>query len=213
MYSSSVFKDTAVLVNSEPFELGGVEALEEIIPEPAHSEDIGSKIEALEREAYEKGFHAGEKAGFEFGRKKAEVLFSGVEGVMNELSSFKQSLFSKCEKEMVELCLAIAKKVIQRETVIKEDGILECLRAALKAVVAGGQISVRVNPKDLEVAIANKAELARFCGSAKGMSIEADETISKGGCAISTNFGEIDATIDTALQEVEEKLKDAYSGN
>lgn len=213
MYSSSIFKNTAILADAEPFELGGIDALEEIIPEPDHSGSIGSRIETLEREAYEKGFHAGEKAGYEFGRKKAEVLFSGIEGVLNELSTFKQSLFSKCEREMVELCLAVAKKVIQRETDIKEDGVLECLRAALRAVVAGGQIAVRVNPKDLDIVNANRAELARFSGAAKGMSVESDETISRGGCAISTNFGEIDATIETALQEVEEKLKDAYSGN
>lgn len=213
MYSSSIFKNTAILADVEPFELGGIEAIEEIVPEPDHSESIGSRIEALEREAYEKGFNAGEKAGYEFGRKKAEVLFSGIEGVLNELSTFKQTLFSKCEREMVELSLSIARKVIQRETVIKEDGVLECLRAALRAVVAGGQIAVRVNPKDLEVVNANRAELARFSGCAKGMSVESDETISRGGCAISTNFGEIDATIETALQEVEEKLNDAYSGN
>ncbi|OGP15074.1 MAG: hypothetical protein A2052_05230 [Deltaproteobacteria bacterium GWA2_54_12] len=213
MYSSSIFKNTAILADAEPFELGGVEALEEIIPEPDNSESIGSRIESLEREAYEKGFNAGEKAGYEFGRKKAEVLFSGIEGVLNELSTFKQSLYSKCEREMVELSLSIAKKVIQRETVIKEDGVLECLRAALRAVVAGGQIAVRVNPKDLDMVNANRAELARFSGAAKGMSVESDETISRGGCAISTNFGEIDATIETALQEVEEKLNDAYSGN
>lgn len=213
MYSSSIFKNTSMHADAEPFELGGVEALEEIVPEPDHSESIGSKIEALEREAYEKGFNAGEKAGYEFGRKKAEVIFSGIDGVLNELCVFKQSLFSRCEREMVELSLAIARKVIQRETVIKEDGVLECLRAALRAVVAGGQIAVRVNPKDLDMVNANRAELARFSGAAKGMSVESDETISRGGCAISTNFGEIDATIETVLQEVEEKLNDAYSGN
>lgn len=213
MYSSSIFKNTAILADAEPFELGGIEALEEIVPESEHSESIGSRIEALEREAYEKGFNAGEKAGYEFGRKKAEVLFSGIEGVLNELSTFKQSLFSRCEREMVELSLSIAKKVIQRETAIKEDGVLDCLRAALRAVVAGGQIAIRVNPKDLDIINANRAELTRFSGAAKGMSVESDETISRGGCAISTNFGEIDATIETALQEVEEKLNDAYSGN
>lgn len=213
MYSSSIFKNTAIFADAEPFELGGIEALEEIVPESEHSESIGSRIEALEREAYEKGFNAGEKAGYEFGRKKAEVLFSGIEGILNELSTFKQSLFSRCEREMVELSLSIAKKVIQRETAIKEDGVLDCLRAALRAVVAGGQIAVRVNPKDLDIVNANRAELARFSGAAKGMSVESDETISRGGCAISTNFGEIDATIETVLQEVEEKLNDAYSGN
>jgi flagellar assembly protein FliH len=213
MYSCNIFKDTAALINAEPFALGDVDSLEEIMPESDQAVGIGSRIEVLEREAYENGFNAGEKAGFEFGRKKAEVLFSGINGVLNELTTFRESLFSKCEKEMVELCISVAKKVIQRETAIKEDGVLECLRGALKSVVAGGQISVRINPKDLEIVNANRTELMRFCGAVKGMSVESDEMISRGGCAISTNFGEIDATIETVMQEIEEKLTDAYRGN
>ncbi|MCC6501720.1 MAG: hypothetical protein IT362_01125 [Deltaproteobacteria bacterium] len=213
MYSSNVLKHSPFFIDAEPFELGSVESLEEILPESDHSEDIGTKIEALERKAYENGFCAGEKAGFEFGRKKAEVLFSGLDGIMNELSDFKQALYGRCEREMVGLCLSIAKKVIQRETAIKEDGVLECLRAALKSVVAGGEISIRVNPKDLSIVSSNRPELMRFCGGVKGMTFEADDAISRGGCVVSTNFGEIDATIDSAIAEIEEKLKDAYSGN
>lgn len=212
MYSSNVFKDTRVLIEAEPFELA-VEHLEEIIPEGEAGEDIGTRIEALEREAYEKGFAAGEKAGFEFGRQKADFLFNGIEGVLNELSGFKASLFPKCEKEMAELCLALAKKVIHRETQISEEGVLHCLRAAMKSVVAGGEIIIKVNPKDLDIVNANRAELARFCGGVKGMSVEADQAVSRGGAVITTNFGEIDATIETALREIEDKLEDAYSGN
>lgn len=212
MFSSSVLKNAAVFIEAEPVNLG-VDDIEEIVPEADQAEDIGTRIEAIEREAYEKGFAAGEKAGFEFGRKKAEVLFGGLEGVLAELDSFKASLFGKCEKELVGLVLAVARKVVHRETAIKDDGVLDCLRAAMKSVVAGGEITIRVNPKDLEVVASGKAELARYCAGVKGLSVEADEAISRGGCLIATNFGEIDATIETALGEIEEKLVDAYGGN
>lgn len=212
MYSSNVFKNAAVLMEAEPFRLN-VDQLEELVPESDHAEDIGTRIEAIEREAYERGFAAGEKAGFEFGRQKAEVLFNGIEGLLNELASFKPSLFAKCEKEMAELCLAVAKKVIHRETAIKEDGVLDCLKAAMRSVVAGGEIAIKVNPKDLDIVNSNRTELARFCGGVKGMSVESDASLTRGGAVITTNFGEIDATIETALMEIEEKLIDAYSGN
>lgn len=213
MYSSNVFKDTMVLIDAEPFDLG-VEHLEEILPEKESSaEDIGTRIEAMEREAYERGFKAGEKAGFEFGKQKAEYHFNGIEGLLNELEAFKSTLFAKCEKEMAELCLALAKKVIHREAEIKEDGVLDCLRAAMKAVVAGGEIVIKVNQKDLEIVNNSRAELSRFCGGVKGMSVEADQGIARGGAIITTNFGEIDATIETAVCEIEDKFRDAYSGN
>lgn len=212
MYSSNILKNTMDFIEAEPFDLGSVDSLEKIVPEPASTDDVGTRLEALERKAYENGFRAGEKAGFEFGRKKAEVHFNGLEGILSELASFRESLYARCEREMTELCLTIAKKVIHRETEIKEDGVLSCLRAALKPVVAGGEITIRVNPKDLEVASNNRPELLRL-SSVKGMSFESGEDIARGGCMVSTNFGEIDATIDSAICEIEEKLRDAYSGN
>ncbi|HBG46107.1 MAG TPA: hypothetical protein DDW94_03865 [Deltaproteobacteria bacterium] len=210
MYSSKIIKNTSVRISPEPFSL----------PAHGHShghagskdhEGVGSGIEAIEKEAYEKGFMAGEKAGFEFGARKADVYFSGLEGIIQELASFRESLFSACENEMAVLSLAIAKKVVQREVEIKEDGVLDCVRTALKAVVAGGEIAIRVNPREIEVVSRNRPELLKYCGGARGLSVEPDELVSRGGCVISTNFGEIDSTITSIMSEIEEKLADAYS--
>jgi flagellar assembly protein FliH len=172
----------------------------------AQAEKIGGDLVSLEREAYEKGFAAGEKAGFELGLKKAEVLFSGLSGILDELSDFKTSLYGPCEHEMVGLSLAIARKVIQRE-VEKKDSVLDCVRVAIKSVVAAGEIVIKVNPRDLEVLNDNKGEFSRFSGAGvKGLKIEADPEIDKGGCVIETNYGEVDASIGSVLADIEERL-------
>jgi len=168
---------------------------------------VGGDLLVLEREAYEKGFAAGEKAGFELGMKKAEVQMSGVVKVLDELSDFKTSLYGPCEQEMLELSMLIAKKVIHRE-IEKKDAVLDCLRVAIKSVVAAGEILIKVNPKDLDVLNNNKAEFARYSGSgAKGLKIEADPEIDKGGCVIETNYGEVDAAIASVLSDIEERLR------
>lgn len=210
MSLSKVFKESAVFINHEPFMLGLVEVNDIPEPEILDEENIGGRPEEIERAAYERGFHAGEKAGFEFGRQKAEVLFNGLGTVLHELSSFKDTLFKSCEREMLELSLAVAKKVIQREVEAKEDGVLECVRHAMRAVAGGGEITVKLNPKEIEVVKQHKSELARFHGNVKGLNMEADESIAKGGCVVSSNYGEVDATIGSILQEIEEKLNDAY---
>lgn len=206
MSSSRLIKNAAVRMSAEPFSLAS--------GHPGYSpdapEDIGSSVEALEKQAYERGFSAGEKAGFEFGSKKAEVHFNGLEGLLRDLGSFRESLFRVCETEMVGLCLAIARKAVQREVEIKEDGVLECVRTALKAVVAGGEITIRVNPKEFEVVSQHRPEILRHCAGVKGMSVEPDELVARGGCAISTNYGEIDSTVTSIMHEIEEKLADAY---
>ncbi len=207
MYSSKVIKNTAVRISDEPFCL----ANQFEIPLAEVVEDVGSRAEVIEKEAYQRGFMAGEKAGFELGARKAEVHFSGLEGIVRDLAAFREELFRSCEKDMTALCLAIAKKVVQREVAAREDGILECLRTALRAVVASSEITIRVNTKDFEVVNQSRPELLKYCGGVRAMRVEADDLVSRGGALIATNFGEIDATIESIMSEVEEKLADAYS--
>lgn len=169
---------------------------------------VGGDVVALEREAYERGFAAGEKAGFEFGRQKAEVLFQGLGGILEEMTTFKERLYKPCEQEIVELSLAISKKVIQREAEVRKEVVLDCVRAGLKALVAAGEVLLRVNPKDLEVIHQYKSEFARYSDGVKGVSIEADENVSRGGCVIETTYGEVDVTFEGILSEIEERLRD-----
>lgn len=206
MSLSKIFKGTGPAVNAGPivFELIGRSSREESAA--AQGGRVGGDLVSLEREAYEKGFASGEKAGFDLGVKKAEVLFSGLSRILDELSDFKTSLYGPCEQEMVELSLAIARKVIQRE-VEKKDSVLDCVRVAIKSVVAAGEIVIKVNPKDLEVLNNCKSEFARFSGAGvKGLKIEADPEIDKGGCVIETNYGEVDASIGSVLADIEERL-------
>lgn len=176
----------------------------------AHKEagKVGGDVVAIEREAYEKGFASGEKAGFELGRQKAEVLFQGLGGVLEDLSGFREKLLKRCEGEVTELVLAIARKVIQRELELKEETVIDTVRAALAAVVASGRVVVKVNSKDMEVLSGHREELVRYSDGVKEMVLESDDTVSRGGCVIETNYGEVDATIDGIYSEIEERLRD-----
>lgn len=171
---------------------------------------FGSERAALERAAYENGFKAGEKAGFELGRQKADVLFSGLGGIIDELESFKRRIYGPCMDEMKELVLAIARKVIHRELELKDDTVLSCVETALQSVVAGGEITIRVNPRDLELMRRHRPELIRSGAGIKSVAIEGDEGVTKGGCAIETRHGEIDATIESVIEEIEARLRDAH---
>jgi flagellar biosynthesis/type III secretory pathway protein FliH len=170
---------------------------------------LGGEIVNLERAAYEKGFSAGEKAGFEFGRQKADVLFQGLDSLLDEITSFKEDLFIHCDKDIVDLTFAIAKKVIGREVEANREIVIEGIRNALKLVVAGGEILIRVNPKDLEVIHQYKEDFTRYTAGVKGVVVEGDETVQRGGSVIETNYGEVDSTINGVLAEIEEKLRSA----
>lgn len=207
---SNVIKgSTAEKMNAEPLVL---KTLSEAAGPDGRSgrRKVGDSVVDVERAAYEKGFMAGEKDGFELGRQKAEVVFNSVSGILDALSSFKEGLYKECEKEVVELCLAIAGKAVQIDAEKNRDAVMGSVREALKAVVAAGEIVIKINPKDADTLNRYRPELARYGDGVKGVTIEADDAISKGGCVIETNYGEVDATIDTVMKDIEERLKNAY---
>ncbi len=216
MSFSRIYKNARTKVNAEPLVMESLwePAKENETPqglqEHPHEKKVGDNILALEKEAYEIGFNAGERAGFELGKQKAEVAFNGLGKILEELTAFRENLYKSCEKEMVELAIAISRKVIQREVQIKKDGVLDCVRAAMKAVMASGEIVIRVNTKDLDIISQYKDELVRYGNGVKGVVVCGDEAIARGGCIVETNYGEVDATLDSVMSEIEEKLKNAY---
>ena len=78
-----------------------------------------------------------------------------------------------------------------------------------KGGAQGGDITVKVNPKDFDVIRQHKGELIRYGDGIKNFAIENDEKIARGGCLIDTRFGEVDATMESALEEIGQRLKDA----
>ncbi|MEK7773588.1 MAG: FliH/SctL family protein [Deltaproteobacteria bacterium] len=207
--SNIIKSSAAVKTNAEPFVLKPL-SRPAGADEQAGGKKAGGNIVDMEREAYESGFMAGEKAGFELGRQKAEVVFNGLSGILEELAGYKEGLYKECEKEVVGLCLAIAKKAAQIEVEKNGDAVMGSVREALKAVVAAGKIVIKINPKDIATLNQYKAELSRYGDGVKGVTIEGDENVLKGGCVIETNYGEVDATIDTIMFGIEERLKNAY---
>ena len=170
---------------------------------------LGGEIGKIERVAYEKGFAAGEQAGFEFGRSKADALFNGLDTILSDITSFWEKFFKQCEKEIVDLTFAIANKVILCEVESNKEIVIEGIRNALKLVMASSEITIRVNPNDLEVINQYRDEFSKYTSGVKGLVIEGDESIHRGGSVVETNYGEVDSTISGILAEIEERLKSA----
>ncbi len=191
----------------------GIETL--VFERIGHSVDearvVGGEVMNIERDAYEKGFRAGESAGFEFGRKKAETLFQGLAHILDELANLRDRLYRSCEKEIIDLIIAIARKVVHRELETKREIVVDLVREALKASVAGGEIVIRLNPEDLKIMSEYREELASYVDGVKNLTIKEDSTIKRGGCIVETNFGEVDATVDTIMGEIEDRLRSSES--
>ncbi len=168
------------------------------------------RLAAIERDAYEKGFAAGEKAGFEFGRQKADAIFRSLAQIVEELEGFRERLLTETEKDVVRLSLAIARKVIDLELSVREDIVLNAVKTAIEFTGKATNVVVRLNKDDMETIKKYVPELEQYSVEAKKIVLREDPSVSRGGCIVETENATIEHTIEGALREIEERLKDVY---
>lgn len=208
--TTKIIRDGEGDEHAEPLK---VEAFKEGQGVAAHAEDRstgGSVVGApgmVEREAYELGFKAGERAGFAIGAQKATVTAQALARLLAEIGRFRNEIYGSAEKELATLAIAIARKVIGREVEISDDVVRGFARDAIDALTGEREIIIRMNPKDMETIKQYRAEILEN-GAAKSVRLRSDESISRGGCIVETNFQEAEATIEGCLRAIEERLKD-----
>ena len=176
-------------------------------------------ITAAEREAqaYQKGLAEGiqqgvkdgEQKGFELASRKIEPLITGIQQAVKRLTAVREEIYQQIETEVVELALAIARKVICREISTDRETVAFVAREALAKVDDPGKIKIKMNPADLKFINETKYQLSNLIDGVSSVTLEAEESIQSGGCVIETDLGEIDARIEKQLQAVEESFREA----
>ena len=178
--------------------------LKEVEERERYIKQITDKNHSLEKEAYEKGFAQGEKAGMELGEKRFDSVIKSFNEALEGVRRLKEELFQKSEQEMVELVLAIARRIIQKDVSTDRKIILSMIKSALNFVADQEEIRVRLNPSDLEFATQHKGEITE---GMRNLIFEEDEEIPRGDAIIESNRGIIGCGIERHLQKVEEDLR------
>ncbi len=169
--------------------------------EPAAEKSVN--LEELKEEAYAKGRVAGRLEAEENLHSATQALGAGLE----QISCMRKSLLIKSKEDMVRLIMAVVKRVIHTEVEEKEDIIVKTVSMALQAAVQADKYYIRVHPEDLKI-VTEKEPL--FLASMKGLQniyFLSDETVSRGGCLAESQAGEVDATLESQLNEIYEHLR------
>jgi flagellar assembly protein FliH len=115
----------------------------------------------------------------------------------------------KIERTVVQLAVTIAELIVKREVSIDREIVLREAREALRRVVGVQQVTLRVNPFDIELVRGQKAHLAAGSESIRDLRIEPDEAVARGGCIVESDSGNVDARLSTQLRNIEMALLDA----
>jgi flagellar assembly protein FliH len=190
-------------------QVAGFEATADRAPwlaeEPRQLEAVGAdavdprvQLAALERDAFAHGYASGERAGTEAGSRRAEGMLRRMAQTVEELERLKTSLVHQTERQVVQLALAIARRVILREVTLDPDLVGAITHVALERLGDASPATIRLNPEDYSAVSAHRGE--HWAGT--NVSVVPDPALPRGGCLVESAFGVVDASVDAQLGEL-----------
>jgi flagellar biosynthesis/type III secretory pathway protein FliH len=172
-------------------------------------------------EGFEQGHASGLQLGFEEGRTRGfeQAKREGDEARAVELKRFTADLnamtdrlqgavaqwFVSSEERMAELTIKAVKKLLAAELEISRDSAIEIVKEALREVTHSRHVRIRVNPFDSATLRDHRQELLSAAENLRDVEIVSDPAIT-GGCMVESDGGVVDATLDTRLSLLEDRL-------
>ena len=167
------------------------------------------RVTEIEHEAWKKGHDAGQDIGYREGQGEVRRLIDRLGTILGHSIDIREEIIRESEKQMVELILIIARKVIKDEIVERKEVVINNIREAMGRIKERDRIDIRVNFADLELTTSHKNEIIRMMESLKKVNIYEDTRVDRGGVLIETDVGTIDARISSQLTELEQAIRDA----
>lgn len=157
--------------------------------------------DAIERDAFLNGYAQGEKAGNEAAAKRNEGLLRRLSETIDELTSLRAEVLRRTETQMVQLALAIARRVVQREISIDRAVLVGMARVALDRLAEHASATVRLHPDDHAATVGVSGGVAD-----PFVTIVADPRVKRGSCLVQSDFGFMDLSPEAQFEELARTL-------
>jgi flagellar assembly protein FliH len=156
------------------------------------------------REAHAAGVREGEAAGRTRGAAEVQPVVERLARTIEELTQMRPRLRKEAESDTVQLSLAIARRVLRRELAVDPDAMRGLVMSALEKL-QGHEISrVKVHPAHA----AQVSAVLRTSSHNAAVEVIPDPSCEPGGIVFETTRGDLDASVDSQLQEIERGLTD-----
>ncbi len=170
--------------------------------------ELHARLASLERDAFAKGFAQGERAGNEAAGQRGEAMLRRLTQTLEELTTLRAQMIHQTERQMVQLALAVARRIVHREVSIDQDLLIAMARVALDRLGESARVTVRLHPDEFQTTAAARA--ADWTGTT--VQVVADARVGRGGCRVESDFGLMDAGVDAQIQELARALLGEQEG-
>ncbi len=170
--------------------------------------EFEERFQAEKEEAYRAGFEDGRTDGLKGGQEQSRDEIDRFQSIVEDLTTQWKDLYKNADMELVELVLAVARKIIGSAAEVRQEPVLLAVQECLGYLQDKLRVVVKVHPDDLETVRRHRNDWLESLEGIEQLLIEGDSGISRGGCVVETPKGDVDAQIEERLERLRAVLID-----
>jgi flagellar assembly protein FliH len=159
-------------------------------------------MEQAQLEGYQKGFAAGQQEGLQSYQAKIEEAQNMIQLAQQDYKATVEG----SEDALLDLGLRLAEKILHEKLKDEPESYLSLVKGAIADWKERSDLRLYVHTDSYELVLQQKEELALLTGNDFDLMIMPQHDLPDGGCILETKHGRIDASLDSQLTVLREKL-------
>lgn len=169
----------------------------------AHEQGYNAGLAEGRKAGHEQGYQEGLAQGLEQGQAQARSqqapLHARMQQLVNEFQNTLDALDSVIASRLMQMALEAARQVIGQTPAVDNSALIKQIQHLLQQEpLFSGKPQLRVHPDDLQ----RVEEMLGATLSLHGWRLRGDPTLHHGGCKVSADEGDLDASVATRWQEL-----------
>lgn len=165
----------------------------------------GEILAQREAAAREMGRQEGEAQGRAAGEPHLAQVRASVDAALAGFARDRAQYYQQVETEVVQLALAIARKILHREAQVDPMLLAGLVRITLEKIESATKVVVRVHPQQVSEC---RSYFAQHMEAGQVPDVVEDAAVQKDHCVLQTALGTTEVGVDLQLKEIEQGLFD-----
>lgn len=167
-------------------------------PPPPSTDEWLARIEEARQAGYHDGYRDGLEALEAAKRQFAQQTSAEMAALVASFQTDVAALEDRMAQAVLDTSLRLARQVVRSELALRPEAVAQVAREAVSAVLLTAQhLRLRMHPQDLALIESGAGEDLR----ARHVLLLADAALSRGGCVVETDMGEVDARVESRWQQ------------
>jgi flagellar assembly protein FliH len=155
-------------------------------------------IETAKAEGFQTGISLGKEEGLQQYR---QLLNEANDLTVLALKDYHTTLEKHSEK-ILDLAIHTAEKILNQQLTTEPDIFISIVKSAIKEIKDQPIISIYLHSSNYQTVLQQKEELVQLLENEAKLAVYIRESITVNSCLIEHPYGQIDASVDTQLQQI-----------